>query len=221
MMENFPREAGKDRGGEGRSFTLSRLRYVAIAGVVAAAVLRCYAPKEPESAAPERGGRSPAADGRPAVEGTALSLRASAFVGEPLSKRADYRRRALSGTPYEPDKYSTRRIRVAEDYELWELDAREAAWLLANEREVLTRDLETVAEPSGGLRIAKVRAGSLAACRGLQPGDLLRDINGMELDGPFGIEDFLEDPSYRRASGWRLTLQRDSSTLMLDYRPGF
>jgi hypothetical protein len=124
----------------------------------------------------------------------------------------------LSGASYLPDQYRTRRVKDRDDFELWNLDPQELAWLLSNQRQVLTRDLETAPESGGGLRLARIRPGSFAALRGLRTGDILLEINGLELDGPFDVEDLLEDPAYSGARGWRIRLLREGKPLTLDYR---
>jgi len=125
---------------------------------------------------------------------------------------------SLRGSDYVPHRYRTRRAKDESDYELWEFDPDEMEWLLANQRLVLTQELETTPEPSGGLRILEIRPSSLAAARGLRKGDVLTDINGKELDDVFDVEDLLEDPAYRGAKGWRVRILREDRALTLDYR---
>jgi hypothetical protein len=126
----------------------------------------------------------------------------------------------LKDAPFIPESYAgTRCSRTSEElFELWELDPRELAWLLANQRQVLARDLNLVSEPAGGLRVAEIRAGSFGAHRGLRIADVLLDINGKELDARSDLEDFLEDSAYSAPKGWRLNLLRDGKTFTIDYR---
>ncbi len=124
----------------------------------------------------------------------------------------------LRGSIYVPDRYRTRRAKDESDYELWEFDPQEMEWLLANQRLVLTQELDTKPEPSGGLRILEIQESSLAAARGLRKGDVLTDINGKELDHFFDVEDLLEDPAYQGAKGWRVRILREDRVLTLDYR---
>jgi hypothetical protein len=126
-------------------------------------------------------------------------------------------RRGLNGAPYAWEDYRSQ-ARVLEDYIQWTLDPRELAWLLANRRQVLGRDLETDPELEGGLRIKSIREGSFGERRGIRVGDVLLDINGQELDSPSDLEDFLEDPGYSGAGGWRVRLKRGQDVLLLDYR---
>jgi len=126
----------------------------------------------------------------------------------------------FTAAPYRGDQYRSRRVRDLDDFQLWDLDPRELAWLLSHQREVLTRDIETASEPGGGLRLVRVREGSFGDRRGLRPGDILQEINGQELDGPFDVEDFLVDPAYAGARGWRVRLLREGRPLTMDYRAG-
>lgn len=122
-----------------------------------------------------------------------------------------------SGNPYFSEKYLSRVTRD-EDYERWTLDPRELAWLLANRREVLVRDLETTPEPEGGLRVKSLRDACFGARRGLRVGDVLLNINGQELDSALDLQGFLEDPAYANSRGWRLRLKRGDDVLTVDYR---
>ena len=88
-----------------------------------------------------------------------------------------------------------------------------------NRRGVLTADLRVCPEPAGGLRISEIREGSFAAARGLRVGDVLVDINGRVLEAASYLEDFVEDVSAWASGGWRITLEREKSTVLLDYRP--
>lgn len=117
-----------------------------------------------------------------------------------------------------PGPSSARLVRGGNDYELWQFDPGGLDWLLANQRLVLTRDLETKPEPTGGLRVLDLRGDSAVVLKGLRPGDVLIDINGKELDTPFDVEDLLEDPAYHGAKGWRVRVLREDNVLTLDYR---
>jgi hypothetical protein len=140
-------------------------------------------------------------------------------VQRPAAAPAPVRREAdlAAGIARAPEEYLSRVIRE-DDYEQWTLDLREMAWLLANRREVLARDLETSPEPDGGLRVRRLRDACFGARHGLRVGDVLLDINGQELDSAGDLEDFLEDPAYAGSRGWRLRLRRGDETLVLDYR---
>jgi hypothetical protein len=122
-----------------------------------------------------------------------------------------------AGIPYISEEYLSR-VSRAEDYEQWILDPRELAWLLANRREVLVRDLETAPEPEGGLRVRSLRDACFGARRGLRVGDVLLNINGQELDSARDLQGFLEDPAYSSSRGWRLRLKRGDDVLTVDYR---
>jgi hypothetical protein len=117
-----------------------------------------------------------------------------------------------------PGPYPARLVKEESDYELWQLDPQGLNWLLANQRLVLTQELETKPEPTGGLRILDFRGLSTAVLKGLKPGDVLIDINGKELDTAFDVEDLLEDPAYQAAKGWRVRILRDDNVVTLDYR---
>ena len=127
-------------------------------------------------------------------------------------------RQSVQGAPYRPDLYLTRLAQEENDFQWWDLDPSELTWLLANQRQVLTRDLKTLPESSGGLRVLQLQDGSFGALRGVRAGDILLDINGQELDGPLDVEDFLEDPVYSRSKGWRVRLRREGRILTVDYR---
>lgn len=126
-------------------------------------------------------------------------------------------RRGLNGVPYAGEDYRSE-VRVEEDRIEWTLDPRELAWLLENRKQVLARELQTDPEPEGGLRVTSIRQGSFGERRGIRVGDVLLDINGQDLDSPSDLEDFLEDPAYSGAGGWRVRLRRGQDVLLLDYR---
>jgi hypothetical protein len=120
--------------------------------------------------------------------------------------------------PYRPDQYRTRLAQVEADFQFWDLDPGELSWLLRHQRQVLTQDLNTLPETTGGIRVLLIREGSFGALRGLRVGDILLNINGQDLDGPPDVEDLLEDPVYLGARGWRVRVLREGKLLTIDYR---
>lgn len=136
----------------------------------------------------------------------------------PVEREADRRGTSSEVAPYTPERYRSRLAKKDQDFQLWDLDSSELAWLLAHQREVLTQDLHTRPEPTGGLRVLRIGEGSFAARRGLQVGDILLDINGQDLDGPLDVENLLGNPAYSGARGWRVQVLREGTPLTIDYR---
>ena len=127
---------------------------------------------------------------------------------------------ALRGSPYHPEHYREARIARSADpgYETWDLDPGELAWLMANQKTVLTEDLGTVSRAEGGLQVTRVREDSFAARRGLRVGDVLLDINGQELNDHYDMEELWENRGYADSKGWRLSVLRSGEPFTIDYR---
>lgn len=185
-------------------------RAQAFIGAVMLALFLLCAREERPALTPARRGAPPARHEPVPASGGAREV---PVTPRPTSQVAD----SQAGKPYVSEDYLSRLSRD-EDYECWTLDPRELAWLLANRREVLVRDLVTAPEPEGGLRVRALRDACFGARRGLRVGDVLLDINGQELDSAFDLEDFLEDPAYASSSGWRLRLKRGDDVLTVDFR---
>jgi hypothetical protein len=167
---------------------------------------------------PSRGGK-----GRPSA-GAVLSRIPDAPPGTPAASREGSPQtgspigRSSQAAPYRPDQYRTRLAKVEEDFQFWDLDPGELSWLLRHQRQVLTQDLNTLPESTGGMRVLLIQEGSFGALRGLRVGDILLNINGQDLDGPPDVEDLLEDPVNLGARGWRVHVLREGKPLTIDYR---
>jgi hypothetical protein len=146
------------------------------------------------------------------------ALEGAARIESPAESRVS--RTTQEAAPYDPERFGRSRQRASDDASIvvWDLDPEELAWLLAHQREVLTRDLETTPVSGGGLRVAGVREGSFGALRGIRSGDVLEDVNGHPLGSRSELEDFLDDPAYSGSTGWRLSLLRGGEAITIDYR---
>jgi len=127
-------------------------------------------------------------------------------------------RTSVAGAPYLPDLFGTRLVRSDPSFQVWQMDGAELYWVRDNRRQILTADLVYGPESAGGLRIAGIREGSFAAARGLRVGDHLVDINGRVLEKLSDLEDFVEDAASWASGGWRITLERDGATVLIDCR---
>lgn len=135
---------------------------------------------------------------------------------------ADSSRRGPSpaqGAPYAPEQFGTQLVADEPCQKVWRLDRRELIWMRDHRREVLTADLAVRPRPAGGLQITDIHAGSFAAARGLRVGDVLVEINGRVLDAVSDLEDFIDNVASWASGGWRITLERERSTVLLDYLP--
>jgi general secretion pathway protein C len=72
-----------------------------------------------------------------------------------------------------------------------------------------------VSPGAGGLRLEAIQRGSLLAQLGLQPGDVVRSVNKMELSSPENMLDILI--KLRHASQLSVAVERQGTRLTLDY----
>ncbi len=86
-----------------------------------------------------------------------------------------------AGDAWEKGKFSTKQTRTTDSMEVWEVDAKEAAWASANFESALA-NVQLSVYPGGGLKIDALPDGSVAFERGFRTGDVLKAVNGQGLD---------------------------------------
>lgn len=133
-----------------------------------------------------------------------------AAPGGPINRR---------GQPYDASAYKSRLIAQTDGRQIWGLDPDEVEWAAQNQETLLDRDLQVSVYPGGGLKLEGVAAGSLAASRGMVGGDIVKDVNGIPLQGLADLKALGEHPSVRQSAALRITVERAGKAVLLEYRP--
>ncbi len=126
---------------------------------------------------------------------------------------------AAPAAPAAPESFKSRLLASADNRQVWGMDPNEIDWIEAHRDRILDGNLTLSSHPGGGVRIDQVAPGSLPAARGLQAGDIVRDLNGQPLSKVDDIRTFFRDPAFRQQSGLRITIERAGKPLVLEYRP--
>lgn len=124
-----------------------------------------------------------------------------------------------AGPARTPQNFKSQLLASAEMRQVWGLDPDEIAWLDANAELILTRDLQLKPHSSGGLKIDRVEPGSFPANRGLQAGDIVRDLNGTPVNAVKDLWAFLGSAALRKSGALRVTLEREGKPFLLEFRP--
>ena len=119
------------------------------------------------------------------------------------------------GEAYRPEVYRSRLLASTEAREIWGIDTDEVDWAAQNSREFLNRDAQISPRAGGGMRIDTLNSGSMAAARGLKPGDILQEVNGRPLHSLSDLQSIFSDPP---KSALQLTLERAGRQVVLVYR---
>lgn len=120
------------------------------------------------------------------------------------------------GEAYDPGLYRSRRLASSEGKEIWAIDELEIGWAGRHAESILDREIQLSLHAGGGLRIDRLEAGSIGTARGLQAGDVVREIDGRPLRSLADLRSILA-ASPRHVL--QLTLERAGRTLVLEYRP--
>jgi hypothetical protein len=134
-----------------------------------------------------------------------------------LTAPSDEERRPPSrqGEAYRPELYRSRLLASTDAREIWGIDAGELDWAAQNSPQVLNQDAQISPCAGGGMRIDTLNSGSMAAARGLKPGDILREVNGRPLRSLGDLQSVFSDPP---KSVLQLTLERAGKPIVLEYR---
>lgn len=103
----------------------------------------------------------------------------------------------------------------------WEIDQEEIAWIMEHFDEALQRDFDirVNAGAGGGIVIDAVKSGSVGAMRGLQSGDIVRSVNGIELKSLEEVQKLKDNKSFKQSRGATLTVERGGRTVVFEYTP--
>ena len=94
----------------------------------------------------------------------------------------------------------------------------DAAWV-ARHLDLVLGELELGDEPRGGIRIASMKPGSVAGQFELNPGDVIRSINGQPLTTLKSFLELLKQDVLRRASTVTMGIERGGNVRALVIRP--
>ena len=141
-------------------------------------------------------------------EGERSVLEIGAVAGE-------HRSLSRTGEAYHPEMYRSRRLASTDSREIWVIDENEIEWMAQNGASLLDREVRISPSADGGLRLDDVDPGSIAAARGLKPGDILRAVNGRPLQSIGDLQSMLSRPP---SGVLQLTLERAGKPVAIEYR---
>jgi len=121
------------------------------------------------------------------------------------------------GQPWEPAKYTSKKNagRSNDSQEAWDIDKKEMEWAAANVDTILTGvSLEPYA--GGGLKINALPEGGFAAERGLRAGDVLRSVNGQQIDSLARLSEIMKGLS-KNATTLNVQVDRSGRMYTLSY----
>lgn len=121
------------------------------------------------------------------------------------------------GKPYAPESYTTRLLASSEARQVWGVDPDEIDWADQNFDAIVDSDIQVSRATGGGLKIERVTPSTVAALRGLQAGDVVKDVNGQLMNSLEDVRKIFG--SMKGQSGLRINLERSGKPLILEYRP--
>ncbi len=135
--------------------------------------------------------------------------------------RSATRGRKKSSGPYNPKNYpKSRLIRQTPNQQTWLIDPGEADYIMENQQSILSRDLTLSAYSEGGVKIERLRAGSVGFTRGLKSGDVIKSVNNRAVNNLSDVKSLTSGAGVRRSRNLRLTIQRAGRTFTMEYRLG-
>lgn len=89
----------------------------------------------------------------------------------------------LAGTAWDSARYTSKKNpqRSNDNQEVWDMDRKEVEWAAAN-AEALMQGVQLDPYAGGGLKITVLPEGSYGADRGLRSGDVIRSVNGQQIE---------------------------------------
>lgn len=120
--------------------------------------------------------------------------------------------------PYNSRKFKTRLLASAANRTVWGVDPAEIEWAKKNLPQIMDRDFQVTPHAGGGLKITRVRAGSIGASRGIVAGDIVKSLNGRPLKSLGDLKMLMANPSSSRRPSLSLTIERAGKTMVIEYR---
>lgn len=115
----------------------------------------------------------------------------------------------LQGTPWDAGRYQSKKNaqRSNDSQEAWDIDRKEMDWAVANV-DSLIQGVTLEPYAGGGLKISSLPEGSYGHERGLRSGDVVRNINGQQIESIGKLTDVIRGMSKTATT---LTVQVDRS----------
>jgi hypothetical protein len=124
---------------------------------------------------------------------------------------------AMAGQPWESGKFTSKKDtnRSNELQEIWTIDRKEVDWAAANVESILQG---VTMEPfaGGGLKITSLPVGSFGEERGLRTGDVLRSVNGQQIESPAKLNEVFRNLS-KNTQALNIVVDRAGKMYTLSY----
>jgi hypothetical protein len=116
---------------------------------------------------------------------------------------------ALAGTAWDSARYTSKKNpqRSNDSQEAWDIDRKEVEWAAAN-ADALMQGVQLDPYAGGGLKITVLPEGSYGADRGLRSGDVIRSVNGQQIESIGKLTEVMRNMSRNTPM---LTVQVDRS----------
>lgn len=139
-------------------------------------------------------------------------------AGGPFAKGAGAKANRI-GQAYQSTNFKSQLLTSAENRVVWGLDQDEIEWAMQNQDSIMDQAFQVSPSASGGIRIDSVQAGSIGAARGVNAGDIIREVNGQALNSVADVKALMSSQAMRAQSGMRITVERAGKPVVIEYRP--
>ena len=123
------------------------------------------------------------------------------------------------GQAYQSTNFKSQLLTSAENRVVWGLDQDEIEWAMQNQDSIMDQAFQVSPSASGGIRIDSVQANSIGAARGVNAGDIIREVNGQALNSVADVKALMSSQAMRAQSGMRITVERAGKPVVIEYRP--
>ncbi len=123
-----------------------------------------------------------------------------------------------AGQPFTAESWKSRLLASADSRQVWGVDPDEVDWVVQNGDRIMDQDFQVSPYAGGGIKVESVQPGSIGAARGLQAGDIVKEVNGQPLASLQDIRALSQSPSFRQETGLRIAVERAGRQMVLEYR---
>ena len=130
-------------------------------------------------------------------------------TGVPPSKHA--------GTVYNAKAFKTRKAGSSPTSATYIMDIEEVKWAIANRDKVFSGGDVTFGSARDGLRVTRVRPGSIVEARGFKASDVVQSINNISIKSLNDLRALKDNPAFEKPRLISVKINRNGKTMVLRY----
>lgn len=121
--------------------------------------------------------------------------------------------------PYNAANFKSFQERMSENEVVWSMDPAEVEYAMGSQDSIL-KDAELTPFSGGGVKIARIREGSIGRARGIQNGDVVQSINGQPINSLADFQNLAQAGGLQQSNSLRLQVLRGDRMVSFEFKMG-